>query len=100
MCDYEPTNEFVAVCMKNRTGESWCRYSDTAKGWGCRLLMEAPEKLPRTKSERAQLFSRVYRAADYAGVLECPYFKESNIDKVVEDKKALAELIKAADETV
>lgn len=93
----EPSSEFVAICMKNRTGEDWCRYSPSCKGWGCRLLMEVPDSVPRTKMQRAELFARIYRAADYSGVLECPYFKESMIDKVLEDKKALSELIKACE---
>lgn len=96
MSDFEPSSEFVAICMKNRTGEDWCRYSPSCKGWGCRLLMEAPDTLPRTKTQRAELFTRVYRAADYSGVLECPYFNEANIDKVIDDKKALTDLIKAS----
>lgn len=98
MIECEPSSEFVAICMKNRTGEDWCRYSPSCKGWGCRLLMEVPESVPRTKLQRANLFTRIYRAADYSGVLECPFFNEANIDAVIDDKKALSDLIKAVDE--
>lgn len=39
--------------------------------------------------ERGVLFSRVYRLAETIGVLSCPHFNESELDRLVEDDEFL-----------
>lgn len=45
--------------------------------------------MPMSVNERAKLFSLVYRTAERLGVLECPNFKEKDLDSIVEDDDKL-----------
>lgn len=81
--------KYISECCNKRTSESWCRLNDECVGWGCRLLLCIPNKLPTTEKERASLFSKVYEQAEKSGILKCPYYDELAIDRAVEDKEIL-----------
>lgn len=89
----------VRECCNRHDGNEWCRFSPEIKGWGCRFLIVVPDRLPKTKKERGLLFSKVYTQAERSGVLQCPFFKESIIDEVVEDDKALTAMMKVCSPT-
>lgn len=84
-------------CGRLRTGPEWCVLSQDCKGWGCRLLTIVPETLPSSTAERARLFSRLYRTAEEIGVLACPYFRERDLDRMVEDDSLLSTIKKLAE---
>ena len=86
----------ISECARLRTGPGWCMLSQDCDGWGCRLLTIVPETLPSSTEERARLFSRVYRTAEDIGVLACPYFRERDLDRRVEDDNLLASIKKLA----
>ena len=98
-CQYSEHNA-VRECGRRHNGDGWCRFSPDIKGWGCRFLIVVPDRLPRTKKERGLLFSKVYDQAEKSGVLQCPYFIESTIDEVVEDKGAITAMMKVCSPTV
>lgn len=49
--------------------------------------------MPVTEKERGLLFSKVYSEAKEKGILDCPFFDESAIDRVVEDTDSLTEMM-------
>lgn len=85
-------NNMVKSCC-----DSWrdghCRLSSSVEGWGCRLMVCIPDVMPRTKKDKGLLFHKVYTYAEKLGVLECPYFDEANIDKVIDSRKKLREMV-------
>lgn len=91
-CRYSE-HDAVKECCDRYNGGQWCRFSTEIKGWGCRFLLVVPDRLPRTKKERGLLFSKVYAQAEKSGILQCPHFNESAIDEVVEDNKALSDMM-------
>ncbi len=82
----------IESCCSLRTGPEWCRLTNDCRGWGCRLLTVIPTSIPSSEQERGKLFSQVYRLAETIGVLSCPYFRESELDRLVEDDALLAKL--------
>lgn len=68
-----------------RNSPEWCALTGNCSGWGCRLLTIIPDPMPISVNERAKLFSLVYRTAERLGVLECPNFREKDLDSIVED---------------
>lgn len=83
----------VKACYDSRTGADWCRMSESVCGWNCRLLTLVPSSMPVTEKERGLLFSKVYSEAKEKGILDCPFFDESAIDRVVEDTDSLTEMM-------
>lgn len=84
--------ELVRKCCNNwRDGK--CRLSDSLEGWGCRLLTCMPEHVPSTEREKAKLFASVYRFAETVGILECPHYDESTIDRTLENEQELLEMV-------
>lgn len=79
-------------CRSSYSGPDYCSSFDNCKGWGCRLLRFIPTKLPTTEYERAKLFSKVYSEAERLGVLECPFFRSTTIDDVVETDQILNDI--------
>lgn len=77
--------------------EAWeegrCRLSSSVEGWGCRLMVCLPDVMPRTERERGKLFHKVYTYAEKSGVLECPHYRESIIDEVIDSPEKLRELV-------
>lgn len=63
--------------------------TNDCKGWGCRLIRIFPNSIPKTERERGKLFSKVYTEAENLGVLECPFYRPTIIDEVVEDSTTL-----------
>lgn len=94
------TNPAIQDCASRRCGENWCRFSESVKGWGCRFLLIVPNRLPATKKERGMLFSNAYAHAEKSGILQCPFFDESLMDKVVENKKELSAMMRVCSPTV
>jgi hypothetical protein len=52
-----------------------------------------PETVPHTDKEKAKLFAEVYQYADKVGVLECPYYDETTIDRTLDDAAQLASMV-------
>jgi len=52
-----------------------------------------PDVMPRNKRDKGKLFHKVYTYAEKCGVLECPYFRESIIDEVIDDPDRLLEMV-------
>lgn len=46
------------------------------------------------------LFSNAYAHAEKSGILQCPFFDESLMDKVVENKKELSAMMRVCSPTV
>lgn len=83
----------VQNCATTRPNDVCCRLSPECKGWGCRFLRIAPDKLPTSERERGKLFSKVYAEAERLGVLECPHFVPTLIDEVVENTSELLSIM-------
>ncbi|MBQ7361497.1 MAG: hypothetical protein IJW68_03280 [Bacteroidaceae bacterium] len=81
--------DHIFECSRKRDSETWCHISDGCVGWGCRLLLCVPDKIPADEKERASLFSKAYALAERNGILDCPYFDELAIDRAVEDDSVL-----------
>lgn len=86
----------VEKCFSEWKDDDHCRLSSSEEGWGCRLMVCFPDRMPRTEAARKRLFHKVYTYAKECGVLECPYFRESLIDDVIDDPKRLTEIIRVA----
>lgn len=84
--------ELVRKCSCGWEG-SKCRLSSALEGWGCKLLTCMPESIPHTEREKARLFTNVYRYAEKVGVLECPHYDETAIDRTLDDAPQLASMI-------
>ena len=84
--------ELVRQCCE-KWDEDRCRLSSQVEGWGCRLMVCLPDTMPHTKRAKGQLFHKVYTYAEKCGVLECPHYRESIIDEVIDDPDRLAELV-------
>jgi len=52
-----------------------------------------PDNMPRTDRDKARLFHKVYTYAEKVGVLECPHYRESVIDNVLDAPKGLREMV-------
>ncbi len=63
------------------------------KGWGCRLIRVFPDSIPETDRERGKLFSKVYTEAENLGVLDCPFYRSTIIDEVVENRSAITSIM-------
>lgn len=85
-------NEMVRRCCKDWK-DGHCRLSSSVEGWGCKLMVCLPDVMPRSERAKGLLFHKVYTYAEKSGVLECPHFKESIIDKVIDDPDRLKELV-------
>lgn len=90
--------ELVRKCS-DRWEEGKCRLSSTLEGWGCRLLTCMPESLPQSKHDKARLFANVYRYAENIGVLECPYYDEQTIDRILDDTAQMVAMAHLCDPT-
>lgn len=77
-------NYLVTACSLEIANEKSCTTSPTCKDWGCRFLETSIAKIPTTEQEKAKLFVQVYREAKRKGVLECPHYRSSIIDEVLE----------------
>lgn len=77
-------NHLVTVCSLEIVNKKICTTSTTCNGWGCRFLRTPINEIPTTDQEKAELFVKVYREAKQKGVLECPHYRSSIIDKVLE----------------
>lgn len=86
-------NKVVQNCACRRTNKSWCSLSPDCIGWGCRLLTIVPDHIPANEYERGKLFSKVYSEAETIGVLECPFYKSTIIDDVVENPTELQKIV-------
>lgn len=84
--------ELVRKCSCSWEGGK-CRLSSALEGWGCKLLTCMPESVPHTEREKARLFANVYRYAERVGVLECPHYDESVIDKTLDDTLQMASMV-------
>ena len=84
--------ELVRKCSCSWEGGK-CRLSSALEGWGCKLLTCMPESQPKTDKEKAKLFAKVYRYAESVGVLECPHYDETAIDRTLDDAPQLASMI-------
>jgi hypothetical protein len=67
--------------------------TNDCKGWGCRLIRIFPDSIPETERERGKLFSKVYTEAENLGVLECPFYRSTIIDEVVENMSDLTSIM-------
>ncbi len=83
----------VESCASSSANGARCRMSDTVCGWGCRFLIVVPDRIPRNERERGLLFSKVYSLAKNSGVLSCPFYKESTIDEIVDNRDELSKII-------
>lgn len=83
----------VQNCARRRTDETWCSMTNDCKGWGCRLIRIFPDSIPETERERGKLFSKVYTEAENLGVLECPFYRSTIIDEVVENMSDLTSIM-------
>lgn len=87
-------NELVRRCSCRWTeAKDYCRLSASVKGWGCRLLVCIPDRMPRNDKNKAKLFHEVYSYAEKVGVLGCPFFHEKVIDDVLDTPKNLREMV-------
>lgn len=83
----------VKKCCAEWNGNE-CRFSHEVAGWGCKLLTYMPEAVPTTIKERKAMFVRVYGLARSMGVLECPHYDESSIDKALENTSEIRKMLK------
>ena len=65
--------ELVRKCSCRWEGGK-CRLSSALEGWGCKL-------------------AEVYQYADKVGVLECPHYDETTIDRTLDDAAQLASMV-------
>lgn len=86
-------NELVRICCSEWDGKK-CRFSTGLTGWGCKLLTCMPESLPSTIEDKKRLFANVYRVAEAMGVLQCPHYDESTIDRTLDNKEELENMVK------
>lgn len=91
--------EVKQCCALWHDDGTYCRMTPTLEGWGCRLLGCLIDKTPKTELDRKKLFHKVYTHADDLGVLECPHFKESFIDEVIDDHQKMAEIVRVCGST-
>lgn len=84
--------ELVRKCSCRWEGGK-CRLSSALEGWGCKLLTCMPETVPHTDKEKAKLFAEVYQYADKIGILECPHYDETTIDRTLDDAAQLASMV-------
>lgn len=77
-------NHLISACSFEIANGKSCTTPQTCKVWGCRLLKTPINEIPTTDQEKAKLFIRVYREAKQKGVLECPHYRSSIIDEVLE----------------
>lgn len=78
-------NKLTRNCSFKETGDRSCSSTSACNGWGCRLLKTPINEIPTTDQEKAKLFIKVYREAKQKGVLECPHYRSSIIDEVLEN---------------
>lgn len=57
------------------------------------MIRIVPEHIPANEYERGKLFSKVYSEAEMLGVLECPFYKSTIIDNVVENPTELQKIV-------
>lgn len=88
------SSKVVQNCSRKRTHENWCSLSPDCKGWGCRHIRIIPDSIPASDYERGKLFSKIYSEAEKLGVLECPFYRSTIIDEVVENPAELLEIVK------
>lgn len=93
MNEIENNEITISNCIKNRKCDSWCDLSIGCKGWGCRLLVIIPNRVPVSQKEKSSLFSKVYKEAKESGILNCPFFDEINIDRLLDDEKEMHKMI-------
>ena len=74
----------LLTCMANNVTALYIA-PVSLSGWGCKLLTCMPETVPHTDKEKAKLFAEVYQYADKVGVLECPHYDETAIDRTLDD---------------
>lgn len=76
----------IAICMSNYTYSNDCSLTQNCKEWkwGCKFLATPIDHISMTDQEKAKLFIKVYREAKQKGVLECPHYRSSIIDEVLE----------------
>ena len=80
-------------CHRRRKGNDWCRMSPDCEGWKCRCLLCIPDRVPETEQEKSQVFVKVYKMAQDAGVLQCPCFKESSIDETLDNPSLMESIV-------
>ena len=91
----EDMKPIVRRCCANWSDDGdYCRMSEEVPGWGCRLLVCMPDRIPTNKLDRKRLFEKVYTYAQECGVLDCPHFRESIIDEVIDDPDRIAEIVR------
>lgn len=88
------SSKVVQNCSRKRANENWCSLSPDCKGWGCRHIRIIPDHCPTSDYERGKLFSKVYSEAENLGVLECPFYRSTTIDDVVENQVELLKIVK------
>ncbi len=86
-------------CDAWQDDKDYCQMASSLVGWGCRLLVCLPDKMPRNENDRKKLFHKVYTYAQDCGVLDCPHFRESYIDEVIDDPQKLRELVRVCHHT-
>lgn len=77
-------NQQIQSCSSKRTSSKHCSLTFNNKGWGCRFLATPIAESPATETEKAKIFSAVYREAKHKGVLDCPHYRSLFIDEVLE----------------
>lgn len=78
-------NQLIYRCSGGRIVKTHCSFTSTScKGWGCQFLRTPINEIPTTDQEKAKLFIKVYREAKQKGVLECPHYRSSIIDEILE----------------
>jgi len=82
----------IQHCATNKIGSNYCSLTPTCKGWGCRFLSTPIEFVPITTTEKAELFTRVYKEAKEKGILECPHYRPLFIDEVLDNHELLKQL--------
>lgn len=73
----------IALCPETCVSQKSCT-STLTKSWGCQFLETPINETPTTDQEKVKLFVQVYREAKQKGVLECPHYRSSIIDEVLE----------------
>lgn len=73
--------------------EGKCRLCHDIKGWGCRLLPFLPDERPMSEHDKGRLFAKVYTAAKEIGVLDCPHYDELDIDRAVQSREMMRQMV-------
>lgn len=77
-------NHQIQACPHRKAERFVCSSASACKGWGCHFITTPIAKIPTTDQEKEKLFVQVYREAKQKGVLECPHYRSSIIDEVLD----------------